>query len=55
MRILKRKVLKLGVSEECLWKLVAIQEQMGTNTLTETVMRLVNERHPESPTRANHQ
>ena len=38
-----RKVLKLGITEECLGKMVAIHRRMGTDTLTEAVMRMVDE------------
>ena len=38
-----RKVLKLGITEECLGKMVAIHQRMGTDTLTEAVMRMVDE------------
>jgi hypothetical protein len=49
VKVLKRKVLKLGLSEETLWKLVAIQGEMGAGTLAETVTRLADDRHPEPP------
>lgn len=43
MKVEKRKVLKLGISDECLQKLVRIHGQMGTRTLTEAVTRIVDE------------
>ena len=43
MKIEKRKILKLGISQGCLQKLIGIHEQMGTRTLTEAVMRIVDE------------
>lgn len=43
MKIEKRKVLKLGISDKCLHKLIKIHEQMGTRTLTEAVTRIVDE------------